>query len=151
MPADPDAIADVIEVVIRAALAPVVARLRTLEAAAAGLGDVRDKVAALEARPAVPGPPGPPGLGFDDYRVTYDGERTIVHTWTAGERTASHPVTIPALIYRGVYVDGKTYGPGDFVTFDGSLWHCNADTTIRPGTGAPAWTLAVKRGRDGGR
>jgi len=151
-PLEAAAIADVIESVVRAALAPVVGRLRALEAAAGELGAVRERIAALDARPAaVPGPPGPPGadgLGFDDYRLEYDGERTITHKWTRGEATAERAIKLPALIYRGVYVDGKGYERGDCVTWGGSLWHCNADTVIRPGDGAPAWTLAVKRGRD---
>lgn len=52
------------------------------------------------------------------------------------------------LRYRGVYEDGQRYDCGDFVTFGGSLWHSNGATTDKPGPSA-AWTLAVKRGRDG--
>ncbi|KQW37092.1 carbohydrate-binding family V/XII protein [Rhizobacter sp. Root404] len=49
--------------------------------------------------------------------------------------------------YDGPHEVGKTYAKGNFVTHDGSLWHCNYKTASRPGDG-PAWTLAVKRGRD---
>lgn len=49
--------------------------------------------------------------------------------------------------YDGPHEQGKSYVKGTFVTHDGSLWHCNRETTSRPGDG-PAWTLAVKRGRD---
>lgn len=49
--------------------------------------------------------------------------------------------------YDGPYETGKTYGKGMFVTDGGSLWHCNYKTASRPGNG-PAWTLAVKRGKD---
>jgi collagen type III alpha len=40
---------------------------------------------------------------------------------------------------------------GDCVTFSGSVWIANAETTARPGTeqGAATWTLAVKRGDKG--
>ena len=52
------------------------------------------------------------------------------------------------MVYDGPYEGGKAYSKGTFVTQDGSLWHCNQQTSSRPGDG-PAWTLAVKRGKDG--
>lgn len=51
------------------------------------------------------------------------------------------------LIYDGPYESGKEYRKGTFVTLSGSLWHCNYTTDARPGDG-PAWTMAVKKGRD---
>lgn len=50
--------------------------------------------------------------------------------------------------YCGAWKQG-TYYPGMFVTWSGSLWHCNQQTDTKPGDGNPAWTLAVKKGRDG--
>ena len=49
--------------------------------------------------------------------------------------------------YQGTYEAGREYDKGQFVTHNGSLWHCNAKTTTRP-AGGPEWTLAVKSGRD---
>jgi hypothetical protein len=49
--------------------------------------------------------------------------------------------------YLGPYESGKAYRRGQFATLDGSTWHCNETTSARPGDG-PAWTLAVKKGRD---
>jgi hypothetical protein len=49
--------------------------------------------------------------------------------------------------YCGVWNDG-TYRNGNFVTHDGSVWHCNCDTSVKPGTDSVVWTLAVKRGKD---
>ena len=49
--------------------------------------------------------------------------------------------------YCGVWHEG-TYKRGNFVTHDGSVWHCNVDTCTKPGTDPVAWTLAVKRGKD---
>lgn len=49
--------------------------------------------------------------------------------------------------YDGPHETDKVYSKGMFVTHDGSLWHCNYKTASRPGDG-PAWTLAVKRGKD---
>ena len=137
--ADALALADVVETVIKAAIGPLVARVKALET--------------LGGRETMPGPIGPQGpagadgIGFDDYALDYDGERTITHRWTRGDRTVETVIKLPAMIYRGVYVMGKFYERGDCVTWAGSLWHANADTTTRPGDG-PAWTMAVKRGKD---
>ena len=50
--------------------------------------------------------------------------------------------------YRGVWAVGS-YKAGNFVTHDGSLWHCDADNTnSKPGTDESGWTLCCKRGKD---
>jgi hypothetical protein len=157
---DPAPLLEAMEHAVRAALAPVVGRVKALETTVATVGPVKDLIASLEALGPVagptgpPGPPGPPGadgLGFDDATVEYDGERTIVLKWARGDARAERAIKLPAMLYRGVFAQGKLYERGDVVTWAGSLWHCNADTTTRPGDGAPTWTLAVKRGRDGAR
>jgi len=151
---DPAVLVDALDTAIRTALGPVVARLRAVETATLELGPHEGRIAALEALEPVPGPPGPAGadgLGFDDATVEYDGERTILLTWARGDARRERSIKLPAMLYRGVFAQGKLYERGDVVTWAGSLWHCNADTTTRPGDGAPTWTLAVKRGRDGAR
>jgi hypothetical protein len=53
--------------------------------------------------------------------------------------------------YCGVFDVRDRYGPGDFVTHDGSMWACRkACEGIRPGEGSE-WQLAVKRGKDARR
>lgn len=98
------------------------------------------------------GAPGRNGLSFEDILPpVYDSEgRTITLRFARGDRVLDLPlVLVGTTHYRGVWRD-KEYVPGDLVTWDGSLWHCNAVTEDRPGIGSPkAWTLAVKRGRDG--
>lgn len=90
------------------------------------VADARTRLAVVETREPVPGPPGPAGPPGKD--------------------------GTPGLRYRGVWVEGKTYGVGDMATWAGSCWHCNADeTTGKPGDGAKDWTLMVKAGRDVGR
>ncbi|WP_423415554.1 hypothetical protein RLW55_03225 [Hyphomicrobium sp. B1] len=54
----------------------------------------------------------------------------------------------PKLEYVGVYVSSRNYVPGQFVTYAGSLWHCNAPTGGKSGFDKSCWTLAVKRGVD---
>jgi hypothetical protein len=89
-------------------------------------GQLRERVALVEVRPVQPGPPGDPGPPGKDGA---DGK--------AG------------LTYQGVYQDGKAYELGDVTTWAGSTWHCNEPTETKPGDGSKAWTLMVKRGRDG--
>jgi len=131
MPDDSTAVlVDAVETVITRALAPVVGRLRAIEtdraADTTAAAALVARVAALETREPAPGPAGPPG--------------------PPGPAGADG---IAGMTYRGVWQPGD-YRRGDVVTRDGSMWHCNADTATRPGDGGPAWTLAVKRGRDGG-
>jgi len=128
-------------VLIAKAIAPVVrdlivhgqADLRERLLAVEGvLGTVTQRITAVEAREPAAGPPGPPGPAGRDGQ---DG--------LAGKDGAA------GLTYRGVFLAGADYQPGDLVTWGGSAWHCNAATTARPGEAAEAWTLMVKRGRDG--
>jgi len=49
--------------------------------------------------------------------------------------------------YRGVYRLGELYEKGDFCTHDGSVWHANTPTYLKPGKSSD-WTLAVKKGVD---
>lgn len=94
------------------------------------------------------GKDGADGLGFDDLEVTHDGERGFAFKFTRGDVVKEFKFAIPAMIYRGVFKDGLTYGPGDTVTWGGSLWHCGEETGDKPET-SKSWTLAAKRGRDG--
>jgi hypothetical protein len=96
---------------------------------------LRERLVALETREPVPGPVGPPGPPGQDGRDGQDGRHG--KDGTAG------------LVYRGVFLAGDAYAPGDLVTWAGSAWHCKAATTSKPGEAAADWTLMVKRGRDG--
>lgn len=128
---------------------------------------LRERVAVVEVKPLLPGPAGKDGLngkdganglngkdgadglGVDDFIAEHDGERTFTLKYARGERVkAIGTFTVPSEIYRGVFVDGRTYTRGDCVTWGGSEFHCNEDTTAKPEQ-SKAWTLKVKRGRDG--
>jgi hypothetical protein len=54
----------------------------------------------------------------------------------------------PELRYFGVWKAGTVYAEHTAVTHDGSIWIAREATSIRPGDGSGAWTLAVKKGRD---
>jgi len=95
-----------------------------------------------------PGKPGLDGFGFDDLEATYDGEKTVTLKFTKGERVKEFAFTLPVVIDRGIYTEGKTYSAGDGATWGGSFWIAQKDTSTKPGEGGD-WRLAVKKGRDG--
>ncbi len=84
---------------------------------------------------------------LDDFDIQPIDERTIKMGFTRGDVMHSFELTFPVMIYRGVYREGEAYERGDTVTWGGSLWHCDKDTTGKPDSGD--WTLCAKRGRDG--
>jgi len=94
------------------------------------------------------GEPGERGFGLDDFDVrASDDLRKFELCFTRGDTTEIYPIGVPAVIYRGVWREGE-FTRGDAVTFGGSAWHCNKDTTAKPGEGDD-WTLMVKRGSPG--
>jgi len=124
-----------------------------LVAAGRELSAVRERVAVVEVRPPIPGPPGKDGadgLGWDDLSVVHDGDRTFTLQMARGDqRKDVGTFAVPYMIYRGVFQEGRTYAKGDMVTWAGSLWLVNESTAIKPDDLSKAWTLCVKRGRDG--
>lgn len=123
---------------------------------ARAIAAVSERLAVVETRGSMPGPAGEKGkdgadgLGFDDLVLEQLGERGLTVKAVRGDRVKDiGTLTFPVDIYRGVYVEGKAYERGDGVTWGGSEWHCNESTSSKPGDGSKAWTLKVKRGRDG--
>jgi hypothetical protein len=92
-----------------------------------------------------PGKDGADGVGFDDMscEVRDDG---VYLVWEKGELVKEARLPIP--MDRGIYKQGQTYGAGDGVTWGGSFWIAQEQTTEKPDTGK-GWRLAVKKGRDG--
>jgi hypothetical protein len=136
-----------------------------LESTVVEINALRERIAVAETRQFIPGPigrdgqpgrdgkdgiNGTDGLGWDDLAVEQVDERTFTVKCMRGLQVKElGTLTFPVQIYRGVYVEGKTYERGDGVTYGGSEWHCNETTTTKPGDGSKGWTLKVKRGRDG--
>jgi hypothetical protein len=164
MPDPSTATGEIVALAIRAALAPLQAQLATLTEKCLQLGalvpdvaQLRERVAAAEARPPVPGPPGPAGAdgadGFapDEITVAQDPDdgRTLTLAYRRGEQVKSIGVVhLPTPRYCGVYERERGYLPGDQVTHAGALWHCHAPTRTKPGdAGGDGWQLQVKRGQ----
>jgi integrin beta 3 len=56
----------------------------------------------------------------------------------------------PVVLDRGVFKSEAHYEAGDGVTWGGSFWIAQAETSgVKPGEGATPWRLAIKAGRDG--
>ena len=108
---------------------------------------------ALDARAALAGPPGAPGRDGRDGlpgAPGAPGEHGLNGTdGLPGKDGVDGKDGTAGLSFEGVYQDGKSYALGHLVTWAGSSWHCNEPTTTKPGDGSKAWTLMVKRGRDG--
>jgi len=93
--------------------------------------------------------PGKDGFTPDDLRLSLkeDGQ-TIVVTMSAGERVTSKELRLPIPVDAGVFKRGESYQKGQTVSYGGSLFIAQCETSQTPETG-PDWRLAVKRGRDG--
>jgi hypothetical protein len=85
------------------------------------------------------------GKGIADIMKEMRGEVEQLRADIAALRVI---VQSKALTFGGIYAEGAQYEPGTVATHNGSAWHCNERTTDRPGT-SKAWTMFVKRGRDG--
>lgn len=95
---------------------------------------------------------GKDGIGFKDMSLEFDGERTFTFKFVLEDRIEEKSITVPFLIYRGIWQDGKTYQQGDTVTRDGCMFAALCDTNKQPGTGTESgWQLSTKKGRDGSR
>lgn len=91
------------------------------------------------------------GFGFDDMSADYDGERGLVLRFVRGERVKEFSFSMPVVIDRGVWIEGRDggYAKGDGVTWAGSFWISQKDENDDKPDGGEGWRLAVKRGRDG--
>jgi hypothetical protein len=167
VPREADELAGAVVDVMRDALQPLAERVHTIEARLGelahettldltqALAGVRERLAVVETRAPVPGPAGADGingrdgLGFDDLAVDFDGQRTIVLRFTRGAEIKTFAIELPYLKWQGTYRGTTAYRAGDVVTWAGSAWHANEATMEAPGERSKAWTLMVKRGRDG--
>ena len=55
-------------------------------------------------------------------------------------------IEVRSVVYEGIWESSRTYPAGSACTHAGSLWITAEATDQKPGNGATAWKLAVKRG-----
>lgn len=95
---------------------------------------------------AEPAQPGRDGLGFEDLEFITDDDGRPVAKFQRGDIVKS--IALPCIIDRGPYRATEAYQKGDAVSYGGSMWIAQEDTTEKP-DGGKGWRLAVKKGRDG--
>lgn len=95
-------------------------------------------------RDGIAGKDGADGLGFDDLETIETDEGCFLR-FRRGDVVKDF--RLPVVIDRGVYQLGRVYRKGDGVSFAGSFWIAQDETTEKPGEGK-GWRLAVKKGRD---
>lgn len=83
-----------------------------------------------------------------DMELMEDG-RTLRIAISKGDSEYAFQIPFPVVIDRSDFADGKAYEEGDAVTFDGSLWIAQRDTSDVPGAEDSGWRLAVSKGADG--
>jgi integrin beta 3 len=91
------------------------------------------------------GADGRDGLGFEDIDLVED-ERGITLRFQRGQVVKEF--VLPVVVDRGVWRE-QEYCKGSGVTWAGSFWIAQRDTSGKPDTADGGWRLAVKRGRDG--
>jgi hypothetical protein len=101
-----------------------------------------------EAVAALPKPRDGFSLDNFDTKLLEDG-RTLRMSFSSGDDEYVHEMHFPVVLYRDVYVEGQEYAAGDAVTWGGSLWIAQRDTSGKPDGADSGFRLAVKRGRDG--
>ncbi len=119
-----------------------------LSLAAKALEEIR--ILAREPGPAgTPGKDGKDGIGFDDFTADFedDGRVDVIKFWLDGKVVKEIRRQTKMALYRSVLDKQRTYHPGDMVTWNGSVWHCNTES--KGDISGDKWTLAVKKGRDG--
>jgi collagen type III alpha len=128
----------------------------------------KDGTPGRDGQPGRDGHPGPPGekgldgrdgvdgkdgLGFDDFDEEVDLDHRIwIRRYRSGDRVKEIRHRLPFVLDRGVYKAGQMYHAGDGVTWGGSFWIAQSETTAKPGEAneaSRAWRLAVKRGGEG--
>jgi hypothetical protein len=88
-------------------------------------------------------------VGVADINIEMVDDRTLsIKTILSNGETQEKTLKLKNTIYKGVVKDGEVYEECDFVTWGGSIWHCDEPTNERPREGHKSWTLAVKKGRD---
>ncbi len=90
------------------------------------------------------------GVSMFEVRQCEDLRSFAIRSCRTSGATETNEFRFPVLIYRGIFQEGMEYRRGDCVTWAGSAWHCEEESTKdKPGEGATDWRLMVKQGRPG--
>lgn len=111
------------------------------------LGEIIGK----DGRDGKKGADGKDGFNLEDFDIERgEDNRSIILKFERGDLRHEYELDLKTPGYCGVFKEGTEYRVGDMVTWGGSVWHCDEPTTTKPDAkDSKAWTLAVRRGRDG--
>jgi integrin beta 3 len=94
------------------------------------------------------GRPGRDGMQLEDFELeAKDGGRFLALVLKRGDTVVRREIRTDMMIERGIWTEGA-YLKGDCVTYAGSMFVAECDTSDKPERGK-GWRLAIKRGRDG--
>lgn len=112
--------------------------------------DGKDGRDGIDGAKGLDGKDGRDGFSLEAFDIQHMGDgRTLELSFDAQGIRHTYELQFPVAIYRGVYTAGETYQFGDMVTWGGSLWHAEKETSAKPDSPDGDWKLAVKKGRDG--
>jgi hypothetical protein len=77
-----------------------------------------------------------------------DNGRTIKLSLALGDAVVTHSIKTGVVLDQGVWEE-RAFKHGDGVSWDGSFWIAQRDTSTKPGTLGSDWRMAVKRGHNG--
>lgn len=112
----------------------------------------RDGLDGKDGAPGLNGKDGRDGFSLSDFDVDNSrlaSEKIILLRFASGDTVETTELFMPYVRDCGIYSETGEYLQGDGVTFGGSFWIAQRDTSTKPGDGNADWRLAVKRGRDG--
>jgi hypothetical protein len=100
--------------------------------------------------PYLRGEPGPSGFSPDDLELELSDDSVLTVRLKTDTRIIERSVALPILRNGGLYVKGRAYRKGAVVTYGGSSFVAERDTTAPIGEDPPSpdWRLFVQRGRN---
>lgn len=102
----------------------------------------------IDGKDGANGRDGRDGFTLDDLSVELKDGRTLLMTLRSDDRTVTREVQLAGLpIYRGIYTAKGAYQDGDLVTYGGSVWLAQKQTSEPPKGPGDAWRLVVKGGK----
>ena len=88
--------------------------------------------------------------GLDAVEIEMSGDREVtIKTKLSSGRQVSKSFEMPVILDRGVFKSGRAYKTGDGVSWGGSFWIAQRDTSEKPDIDDSGWRLAVKKGQNG--
>lgn len=149
---DAEGLADLIAELIAEETEPLVKRIAELEARPSPERGEKGEIGPRGERgeKGEPGQNGRDGFSLDNFDIRRgDDERTLILSFQHEDWSHEYEVTLKHPLYCGIYAAGQEYMTGDVVTWGGSMWIAERDTSAKPDTADSGWRLAVKKGRDG--